>query len=442
MAVTPFDSATFRTLFGDTEVAQLFTDSAEVRALLLVEGALAQAQGATGIIPSDSAAFIQRAVMEVQIDPSGLAAATGQNAVVIPALVHAFNNATDAPEHAQYFHFGATSQDIIDTALVLRLRQVITIYKTRLSAIIRALGTLAQTHATLPMAGRTYGQNASPVSFGAVVAAWGMPLVTHLQRLDELSPRLLRISLSGAAGTLSAIDGDHTALRKAFGAALNLGVAENSWHSTRDSIAELSAWITLVATSLGKTGEDLLTLTRSGINEVGIGAGGASSTMPQKSNPVLPSLTVALGRQTAILNTALQSATLHREQRDGAAWFMEWMSLGQICVMLARALSATQELANSITPDPEKMRENLDDGTGLIYAEALTFRLAKTTSRATLKDQVKTLCQKAKSSGTPLSDLAARHWPDADLTGVFSPDQQLGSAPDDARRFARIAKAY
>ena len=147
MPASPLDSSLYRDLFGDTELAQLFTDSAVVRAMLLVEGVLAKVQGALGLIPADSAAFLHRASMEIQIDPAGLAAETGANAVPVPALVAAFRKALNAPEHAQYAHWGATSQDIMDTALALRLRQVVAIYDSRLTTVIEALGALAEIHA-------------------------------------------------------------------------------------------------------------------------------------------------------------------------------------------------------------------------------------------------------------------------------------------------------
>lgn len=441
MAVTPFDSAMFRGLFGDDEVAKLFTDSAEVRAMLLVEGALAQAQGEMGIIPAEAGAFIKRATLEVQIDPAGLSAETGVNAVVVPALVKAFHAATDAPEHAQYFHWGATSQDIIDTGLVLRLKQVITIFEGRLKHIVKALGTLADTHADLPMAGRTYGQIASPTTFGATVASWGTPLITHMTRLNELRPRLLRVSLAGAAGTLSMIN-DGAQLRTKLAASLGLQDSPAAWHSTRDSIAEFSGWTVLVTGSLGKMGEDLLLLTQSGINEVSLGGGGSSSTMPQKSNPVLPSLLVALAHQTTALNAAIQGAMLHRQQRDGAAWFVEWMSLGQICMTCARALSAAEELAANITPNTEAMAHNIDDGLGLIYAEALSFALTETMPRPDAQAAVKQLCQQVKSENIPLPELAASAWPDMDFTPLFTPAAQLGDAPRQARNFAKLANIY
>lgn len=440
MAVTPFDSAMMRGLFGDDEIARLFTDSAEVRAMLLVEGALAQAQGELGLIPADSAAFIKRAVMEVQIDPAGLSAETGVNAVVVPALVKAFHAATDAPEHAQYFHWGATSQDIMDTALVLRLKQVLALFEGRLQAIIKTLGALAETHADLPMAGRTYGQIASPTTFGATVATWGMPLIDHLQRLTELRPRLLRISLFGAAGTASQLE-NAPELRRKMAKALGLNPTDTAWHSTRDSIAEYAGWLALVTGSLGKMGEDLLLLTQSGIAEVSLGGGGSSSTMPQKSNPVLPSLLVALARQATALNAALQGAQIHRQQRDGAAWFVEWMNLGQITMATGRALTAGVDLAGTITPDPDRMLAHIDDGLGLIYAEALSFELAKTLPRPKAQTEIKALCQQAKTDATPLPDLAREKWPDIPAS-LFTPVTQLGDAPAQARAFAKAAKTY
>ena len=441
MPASPFDSAIYRDLFHDVETGKLFTDSAEIRAMMLVEGALAKAQAAHGLIPEIAAAAIHRASLEVQIDPAALAAATGQNAVVVPALVAAFRAAMNAPEHAQYLDWGATSQDIMDTALILRLRQVLTIFEDRLTVLARALGTLAEAHADLPMAGRTYGQVATPTTFGAVTASWGAPLLRHLDRLTELKPRLLQVSLSGAAGTLSMMGEDGPNIRAAFAEALTLGDPGASWHSTRDTIAELSGWLTLVGGTLGKMGEDLLLMTQSGIKEVTLATGGSSSTMPQKSNPVLPALLVALARQTTALNGAIQGAALHRQQRDGAAWMTEWLSLPQICMASARALTAATDLTAGVNPDPIRMRAGINDGLGLIYAEALSFALAKTPPRPEAQAAVKALCMEVQKTGTPLSILAAEKWPDAAPASLFTPEAQLGRAPHDARAFAKAAHA-
>ena len=164
MAASVFDSPLYAHLFPTGEAGRLFSDTAAIRAMLLVEGALARAQAAQGIIPEVSAKAIQRATMEIQIDPGAIARATGENGVSVPGLVAAFRNEMNAPEHAQYLHWGATSQDIIDTGLMLRLRQLLLLAEADLRAVITALADQAERHAATPMAGRTYGQHATPTS--------------------------------------------------------------------------------------------------------------------------------------------------------------------------------------------------------------------------------------------------------------------------------------
>ncbi|PQO23227.1 3-carboxy-cis,cis-muconate cycloisomerase [Rhodobacteraceae bacterium WD3A24] len=437
MPASAFDSAIYRDLFGDAEMARLFTDGAETRAMLLVEGALARAQGDLGMIPAESADFIHKASMEVQIDPAGLAKATGVNAVPVPALVAAFRSALEAPDHAQYVHWGATSQDIMDTALVLRLRQVLTLAEDRLASVLDGLATLAEQHADTPMAARTYGQAATPTSFGEVAAGWGRPLLRHRERLAGLRPRLLQVSLAGAAGTLAAMGDKGPALRARLAEALDLADPGASWHPARDSVAELSSWAAALTSSLGKMGEDLILLTQTGIGEVRLGSGGGSSTLPQKQNPVQPSLLVALARHAVALDSAIQGAALHRQQRDGAAWFVEWLNLPQLCIGLGRALDVAGELTHSLQPRPERMRAGLDDGLGLIHAEALSFALTDRMPRPDAQAAVKDLCLEAQESGTPLPELARGRWPDTDWAATLLAEAQMGTAPADARSFAR-----
>lgn len=440
MPATPLDSALYRDLFGDAEMGRLFTDTAEVRAMLLVEGALAKAQGDLGLIPADSAAFLHRAMLEVQIDPAALAAETGDNAVPVPALVAATRKALEAPDHAQYLHWGATSQDIIDTALMLRLRQAIGLMEARLHALLARLATLAESHAELPMAARTYAQVATPTSFGAVVASWGNPLLRQRQRLESVRQDLLRVSLSGASGTNSAIGPRAPEVRAALAQALNLRDPGQSWHSTRDHVANFANWITITAQTLGKLGEDLILLAQSGIEEVSLGAGGASSTMPQKANPVGPSVLVALARQMVGLNAVMTGATLHRQQRDATAWLCEWMTLPQMCLGLGRMLLTAGTLAETLAPNPDRMLAPLQDGLGLLYAEAVTFALAEILPRPDAQAAVKALAREARDTGTPLPTLAAREFPDIDWARRLTPAAQLGHAPAEARAFAAACR--
>ncbi|OWJ80258.1 class-II fumarase/aspartase family protein [Haematobacter genomosp. 1] len=436
MPAAPADSALYRGLFGDDETAAFFTDSAEIRAMLLVEGALARVQGVLGIIPETAAAFIDRSSREVLIDPSALAAETAVNAVPVPALVSAFRKAMAAPDHAQYLHWGATSQDIIDTGLALRLRRVVELWDARLAALLTALGRMAGDYADLPMAARTYGQVATPTSFGSVVAGWGRPILRHRHRLHEVSADLATVSLGGAAGTLSAMGPEGPEVRAGLARALGLSDPGASWHSERDRIGAFAGWMAGLAASLGKMGDDLVLMAQSGIGEIRIAGAGGSSTMPQKQNPVGPSVLVALARQIGALAATLEGAGIHRQQRDGSAWFVEWLTLPQICVSTGRALALSVEIAGAISPDSEAMAHGLDDGTGLIHAEAYTFALARHIPRPDAQAKIKTLCKEAQLTHVALGKLVARDFPNLYLSAAGG----LGTAPAEARTFAKLVR--
>ncbi len=441
MAASVFDSALFEALFATGEVGRLFTDSAGIRAMLLVEGALARVQGAAGLIPADSAAAIARAALEVQIDAAALAPATGTNGVSVPALVAALRDAMQAPEPAQAVHWGATAQDIIDTALMLRLRQALVLIETGLLDVLRPLAELAEHHAEMPLAARTYGQHAAPTSFGAVVAGWGTPLLALLDELPALRQSCLLVSLSGAAGTASELGPQPAQLRAELALALNLRDPGQGWHTDRTALLRLADWLTRLTLALGKTGEDATQMVQSGIAELALDGAGGSSTMPQKQNPVGPSVLVALARQGAGQLAVLHGAAMPRNQRDGAAWFTEWLCLPQIVLGAAAAVQTAARLCAGLAPDPERMAEGLSQGLGLIHAEALSFALAATMPRPEAQAAVKALCLAARDSRTPLADLAADAFPDLDTAALFDPARQMGQAPAEARRFAARATA-
>lgn len=441
MATTPFDSGLYRDLFHDAEIGSLFSDSAETRAMMLVEGALAKVQGSLGIIPELSAAFIERSTREIQVDPTGLAADIGANGIPVPALVKAMRKAMEAPEHAQFLHWGATTQDIMDTALALRLRQVLALIEKRMQAVLTLLADMAETHAALPMAGRTWMQVATPTSFGAVVAGWGLPLLDLHEARADVRAGVVVVSLSGAAGTGAAYGPKATELRARLAEELRLGNRDASWHSARHGIAGLSAWATQISASLAKMGEDILLMSQSGIGELRLGGGGSSSTMPQKQNPVMASLLSALARGVIGANTVLQGAAIHRQQRDAAAWMSEWMALGQVCMGVGRGLAVAEEMLKTLTPDADAMLRNIDDGRGLIYAEALQFALTDRMSRPNAQAAVKELCQSVLAEGGSLKDAALAKWDAAELAALFTPEAQLGLAPSDARTFAAKARS-
>ena len=440
MAASVFDSPLFSHLFPTGETGRLFSDSAAVRAMLLVEGALAKVQGAAGVIPQISAAAIHRASLEIQIDPGALAKSTGQNGVSVPGLVAAFRDEMQAPEHAQFIHWGATSQDIIDTGLMLRLRQALTLAETDLRALLAALGKIAAQHAETVMPARTYGQAAVPTSWGAVVAGFGAPLYDALIVLPDLRQDSLWVSLSGAAGTASALGPDPAGLRSDLATALGLGDPGRSWHTDRAPLLRITDWMGRVTTGLGAMGDTIAALTDSNTQELRMKGAGSSSTMPQKQNPVAASALVALATQATALRAGMAQAARHRHQRDGAAWFAEWMLLPQIALCTAASLGIARTVVEQLEPDASRMRNTLDADLGMVYAEALSFALCEMMPRPEAQAATKSLCAAARKEGRPLSELAAEAYPDLSA-GTFSPQANLGSAPADARAFAaRVEK--
>lgn len=440
MSTSIFDSALHRDLFGDPEVARLLSDSAEVRAMMLVLGALAKVQGAAGVIPEVSGVFLHRAAMEIQVDPAGETGGglAGMNGVTVPGLVAAMRTALEAPEHAQYLHWGATSQDIQDTAQSLRLRQVLALMEARLHDLLTVLADLAEAHAQTPMAARTYGQVAVPTSFGALVASWGWPVLRLMERLPDLRCHALCVSLSGAAGTASQLGPDPMALRAALAQALGLRDPGQSWHADRSRIIEMAQWLAAVTTAMGKIGEDVLRLARTDVGEVRTGGAGASSTMPQKKNPVAASALVALARVAPAQAAAL--SVPHGEARDGAAWFTEWLTLPPLVSAAARASALAGNVARGITPDAAAMAARLGDPLGLIHAEALSFALTATLRRPDAAAEVKRLTLEALATGRPLPDLVAEAHPGAPLPALTG-SASLGEAPAEARAFTQAVRA-
>jgi len=439
MAASLFDSPNYAKLFPVGDAGRLFTDTAEVRAMMLVEGTLAKLQGKAGTIPEISAQAIHRASLELQIDPAGLGDATGQNGVSVPGLVAEFRKLMQAPEHAQYVHFGATSQDITDTALMLRMRQLLGLQEKALKSMIAHLRKLATDHAETPMVARTYGQSATLTSFGATVASWGHPLIDLLDEMENLRATTLWVSLSGAAGTASVLGSDPTELRAKLAAALGLQDPKRNWHNDRSPIQRISAWQTRLNQALGKFAQDILIYSQSTLKTVQMGATGGSSTMPQKENPVQASAIVALANQAVGLQTTLILAAQHKEARDGASWFSEWLALPQLCLGAMAALTIANALAAAVSPNEAALSAQITASNELIHAEALSFELAKTMPRPEAQAAVKHLCQEAFATDINLIALAKTRYPSIDTT-QFGSAHQMGTAPEQAHAFAARAK--
>ena len=426
MAVSPFDGPPAAGLYGDPEVAALFASGAEIRAMLLVEGALAEAEAGLGIIPEASAVAIARAAREVVIDPAELAEGMAGAGVPVAALVKAFRR-TLGPEHGAWLHWGATSQDVVDTGLVLRLRRVLDILDERLARLAATLADQAGRHRETVIAARTRYQIATPTTLGAKIAVWGLPLVRHRTRLAELRPRLLRVSLGGASGNNAALQGRGAEVMRAVAAALDLAPSEVPWHAARDAVAELGGWLSLVTGSLGKIGQDLILLGQSEVGEVTAGAGGGSSTMPHKANPVAAEALVTLARLNAGTVGTLHQALVAAQERDGVAMGLEWFALPQMCAAAGGATRLALGMAEALAAHPDRIAATFAADRGLMLAEAAVFALAGRMPRPEAQALVAEAVG-AIGDGT-LPDALERRVPDIDWPSVLDPRRLTGDAP-------------
>ncbi len=313
-------------LLRDPEIEALVDDAALLRAMVDVELALVRVQARLGVIEAGAVPLLEAGLDGFVADLAGIDRGLRRSAVPVPALLEALRARVGAALGSS-LHYGATSQDIVDTALVLQLRRALDLFEQRLRSTIEALITLAQAHQQTVMVARTRFQPALPTTFGLKVAGWLDPLARHLERLAQLRPRLLVVQLGGAAGTLAALGDRGLAVLQALADELSLACPAAPWHSGRDSMVELASWLTLVTGSLGKLGGDVLLLTQHEVGEVRETGGGSSSTMPQKSNPIRSEALVTLARHNASALSGMAQAQLHLHERDGSAWQLEWLTL-------------------------------------------------------------------------------------------------------------------
>ncbi|MEF2277293.1 3-carboxy-cis,cis-muconate cycloisomerase [Deinococcus sp. YIM 134068] len=407
MTFTPLDSTLYAPLFSCPPVAEMFSDTGQLRSMVEVEAALASAQGRLGIIPAEAAEAITRAAQSFQPDLPKLQEGVARDGFPIIALLAQLRAGLPA-DHAEFVHWGATTQDIMDTALVLALRDALAVMEGSLQLLIEQLSGRADEHRHTLMAGRTHSQQALPITFGLKVAGWLAPLLRHQQRLRELRPRLLVVQFGGAAGTLAALGGDGLRVRAELARELGLGETPLPWHTGRDTLAELAGWLSGVTGSLGKVGQDILLLAQSEVGEVresGDPSKGGSSTMPQKSNPIGSELLVAAARANAALLSGVHQALVQEHERATHGWQLEWLTLPQMVGLTAASLERAAGLAGEFAVNEARMEENVRQSGGLMLSEAVTFALAGPLGRTAAKALVKEAVAVAMREGRPLVDV-------------------------------------
>jgi len=395
VTVGPYDSQIYGGLFAEQETASVFSDVERVRSMLAVEMALARVQGALGIIPTQAANAIVAAAENLRPDMDALGERTARDGVPVVELVNQLRTAVGGDE-SQYVHWGATSQDIVDTAVILQLRTAVDRLEEYLDQLIGVLRDLANVHRDTLMAARTHSQQALPTTFGFKVASWLAPLVRHRQRLAQLKPRVFVIQFGGAVGTLAALQDQGIKVMVALAQELALTVPVLPWHTQRDSLAEFAGWLSLITGSLGKIGQDVILLAQSEIGEVrevGQADYGGSSTMPQKSNPIASEMIVAAARMNASLLSNMHHSQIAEQERATHGWQLEWLSLPQMVVCTAASLKHALYVVENMVIDTARMQQNVAESNGLLLAEAATFALAAHIPRPEAQKIVKSACQ-------------------------------------------------
>lgn len=333
-------------LAGDAEIEALLSDDAQLTSMLAVEAALAEASMDCGWIGADAAAAINSAIATFVPDRADLAAGMAQDGVVIPALVRQLRIDVAEP-HRAALHRGATSQDVIDTALMLQLARVFDLYEARLTALLERLEALGIDAASRPLMAHTRMQAALPTTWGAKIASWSEPLQRHLQALEAMRRTLLVVQLGGPVGDRGSFEGHGDAIAAGMARRLDLGIAP-SWQATRDPIVALGNLLALISGSLGKLGADVALLAQSEVGALRLEGAGGSSAMAHKANPVNAEILVALARYNAGLSGTLAQAMVHEYERSGAAWTLEWLTLPPMLVTTGASLRLGVKLVEQI----------------------------------------------------------------------------------------------
>jgi 3-carboxy-cis,cis-muconate cycloisomerase len=411
MAATIIDSHIFGDMFSDARMRQVWSDENRTAKYLDIERALARVQGALGIIPQEAADEIVRNCNLEQIDWDRLKAKTEQIGYPIIAVVNQIN-ANCRDRLGEFCHWGATTQDITDTAAVLQIREGLALIEGDLQTLSSTLARLARTHRDTPVIGRSNLQQATPITFGYKMASILAGIERHRERLAQLKPRVLVGEFGGASGTLSSLEKGAMETQAGLMKELGLGQPLISWHTVRDNFAEVGAFLGLVGGSLGKIAMDVKLMMQTEVAEVfePFAPGrGSSSTMPQKRNPIsclYIHANISVVRQLA---ASLMDAMVADHERSTGPWEIEWVALPEIFCLLSGALKQTNFMLAGLEVDAAQMRRNIDLTRGLVMSEAVMMGLGPYLGREVAHDLVYDICREAVKTQRPLIDLLAEH---------------------------------
>jgi 3-carboxy-cis,cis-muconate cycloisomerase len=412
-------------MFSSGAMRAACDDVAYLQAMLDFEAALARAEAAVGVIPQSAAAPIGGACKAAAFDLESLAeAATRSGNLAIP-LVKALTAAVAKadPEAARFVHWGATSQDVIDTATMLVLRTAIDALLADLDRAITGFAGLARAHRNTAMVARTWLQHALPMPFGLKLAEYAAALSRSRARLKRLRQEGLALQFGGAAGTLAALGDKGLSVADRLADELKLPLPDAPWHTHRDRIAEAASVLAILAGSCGKIARDVSLLMQTDVAEAfepaGVGRGG-SSTMPHKRNPVAAASALGAATMAPNLAATIFAAQVQEHERSAGPWHAEWPTLPTLLLVTSGALAATVDLAEGLEVDAHRMRQNLDATGGLIMAEAASMALAEKIGKSEAHHAIEAASKKAVAEKKHLRDVLAA---DSNVTAQLGADQ-------------------
>ncbi|MHC2332529.1 class-II fumarase/aspartase family protein [Bradyrhizobium sp. USDA 4454] len=436
-ATTVLDSILFRDAFGTPAMREIFSDYSLISRYAEVEIALAKAEARCGVIPSDAAKAIAERTDVAALDFDLLRQETDIVGYPILPLVHQM--AKQCGEAGRYVHWGATTQDIMDSAVILQVRDGLEIIEQDISELRKILADLSKRHRDTPMAGRTHLQQALPVTFGYKCAIWLAMFDRHAERLAQLKPRVLVGQFAGAAGTLASLGSKGLEVQQALCEELGLGVPVSTWHVARDGLAEVVNFFALVTGSLGKIALDIMIMASTEFAELYepfVKGRGASSTMPQKRNPISSELMLAAAKGVRQHAGLMLDATIQDFERATGPWHAEWMAIPESFVLTAGAMHQAKFALGGLIVDEARMATNLDISRGLIVAEAVMMGLAPQLGRQDAHDVVYDACRRANEQHVSLADALAAdprissRIDRATIERLTSPRNYLGLAPE------------
>jgi len=405
------DSLFLKDLYGTAEMRAVFDDMRLLQKWLDVEKALAQAEAELGIIPAGAAQEIARCAVAGDLDISRMKHLIDQTVHPIVPLIRVLQEACSG-DAGEYIHWGATTQDIMDTAMILQAKEAAAILDSRLAGLSDALGKLATAYRDTIMPGRTHGQQALPVTFGYKAAVWLAEVERHRQRLQQCQPRLLVGQLGGAAGTLASLGEHGFQVQERMMEILGLGVPLITWHTARDGLAEFASLLGMMAATAGKMAHEIINLQRTELaeaeepfNEGKVG----SSTMPHKRNPMICEAVLALSRLVMRNVPLALDAMIQDHERDWSSDHIEWAYLGEMCIMTDGALDLILRVLTGLKVYPERMLKNLDLLDGLVLSEAVMLALGKDLGRQTAHEVVYECAMRSFEQGLPFRQVLGEH---------------------------------